>query len=186
MKINLKSKFVVLIIIFIILLVIFLVKSRGNKIVNTGPSPVPKVVYKNLELGVATRNDIVREIGAPLQELQKDNSVILEYQTRNPNFNDQYIIINNSLDFVREIITVDNPIRISNIKEKYGDYNAILYGPGSGISLFLYVYLNQGVAYIGHEKSGRVVEIWYFKPTDVDTFINKYARDYSKENQGSQ
>lgn len=186
MKFNTKKVFTILVIILIIIFIIFLNNDRNNKTIKSTATVVPKVIYKNLEIGKSTRNDVIREIGAPQKEFSENGSTIIEYQTRNPNYNDQYVIINNSLDFVREIITIDNPIRISDIENKYGDESTILYGPGSGISFYLYVYLKNGVAYIGHKESGRIIEIWYFKPTDIDSFITNYAKDYYKNKQISQ
>lgn len=168
----------------IIALIIFLFVSSklksGKTIDNKVETPLPEMTYNNLKLGSSTRNDIIKEIGQPQNEVVEDNRTIIEYTTKNPNFNDQFVVDGSNLNFIKKIITIEETIRTTDMDKKYGSEEKILYGVGSGVGLYLYCYPSKGVAYLGHKNSGYMTEIWYFEPTSYETFKEKFAKDFEE------
>lgn len=175
-----KTIAIILIVILIAIFYILITRSRVRKEADILATPIPKSRYNDLTLGSSSRNDVVREIGNPQKETTSNNVTTIEYATKNPNFNDQFMIDGEKLNFIKKIITIDNPIRTSDMEKKYGSEEKILYGPGSGVGLYLYCYPSIGIAYLGHKKSGYMTEIWYFTPTTYENFKEKFAKDFSE------
>lgn len=180
MKFKLNKK-IILIIGAIVLLLIIYFFSKNKKEVIPSPTTPPVSSYNNLELGSASRDDVVKNLGQPDDEYQQDGNTIIEYLSKNPNFNNQLIIKDDKLNFVKEIITLDDNLRIKDIEDKFGKAQEILYGPDAPNGFYLYIYPNNGIAYIGHETSGLIKEVWHFKPTDFQTFKDTYAPFYTEE-----
>jgi len=81
--------------------------------------------------------------------------------------------------FIREIITAKDKKTTEDITSQYGNAPYTLYGPASVNGFNLYVYLDKGIAYIGHVKEPILLEIWYFQPTTIEDFQVKWAKGYS-------
>lgn len=173
-----KTLLIISIIILITAIFYFVLKyfNKSNKTLDSTFLNIP--IYNNLELGISTEEEIIQTLGYPVEEISKNGIKVLEYSSKSPNYNNELSVENGKLAFVKEIITLDDNIKISDIVNKYGDYENILYGPNSNVGFYLYVYLTKGIAYIGHQESGLILEIWYFPPTDFDTFKESYASDY--------
>ena len=143
------------------------------------PTDKPVSIYKELSLGVSTRNDVIKEIGSPQKEYITGGTTYIEYETNNPNYNDQFLITNDKLSFIKKIVTLNDETRLIDLENKYGTAELVMYGPGSGIGLYLYAHPSIGVAYLGHKKSGYLNEIWYFEPTNIESFKSNFATNYS-------
>ncbi|MFH1971545.1 MAG: hypothetical protein ABIJ05_04145 [Patescibacteria group bacterium] len=176
-KINFK-KIIGLTAIIIIAVFLVLQFSKINK-----PTPTPHfqngASYQNLIPGTSTREEIFQNLGSSLKERDENGVRILEYSSKNPNFNNELTVKDEKLSFVKEIVTLEDNIKIPNIINKYGNYENILYGPGSGVGFYLYIYSTKGIAYVGHQDSGLIKEIWYFPPTNFESFKSIYATNYS-------
>jgi hypothetical protein len=177
-----KRKILIYFVIFAFVSIIFIIIDKPKKdTVDQVPiltTIVPE--YKNLKLGISTKDDVIKNIGEPLYINRRVNQEILNYESNNPNFNNEILVKDNKVTFIREVVTQEDQKTISSITNKYGRPEKVLYGPRSGVGFYLYVYPEKGIAYIGHDKSGILLEIWYFVPTTYESFIINYARDYSE------
>jgi len=172
--------FLLIFVITLISVVIFLVSRSSKKNNSTDTSlPATGASYQNLTPGVSTKEDVFQSLGSSLNEREEKGTRILEYSSNNPNFNNEFSVKNEKLSFVKEIVTLEDNKLIPDIVSEYGDYENILYGPGSGVGFYLYVYSTKGIAYVGHKDSGLIKEIWYFPPTDFESFKSGYATGYS-------
>lgn len=176
-----SKKITILTFIFISLVLSFMFST--DKKVRVTPIPTDKPVsrYKELSLGMSTRNDVIKEIGSPQKEYTTGGTTYIEYETNNPNYNDQFLITNDKLSFIKKVIVLNDETRLTDLESKYGEAELIMYGPGSGIGLYLYAHPSKGIAYLGHKKSGLLNEIWYFDPTNADNFKTNFATNYSEE-----
>lgn len=154
------------------------------------PTGIPSkegVEYNGLKPGISTRDDIINKLGSPLKEDRSEGQTTLEYASQsNPNFNNEFLLRSDTLVFAKQIVTLDDNIKISDIEQKYGSYENVLYGPSSVNGYNLYIYPTKGVAYLGHQQAGMVREIWYFQSTDLKTFQSSFAQDYSESPQAVQ
>ena len=82
----LSKKYTILTIITVVsLLFIFMQINKGKKVgVQNTPLPLVTSRFQSLTLGESSRNDVVREIGAPQNEYITDNKQFVEYTTKNP------------------------------------------------------------------------------------------------------
>lgn len=146
-------------------------------------TPIPKTgaSYKNLTPGVSTQKDLTDSQGNPIKEIQQGNTTTLEYASQNPNFNNQFLIQQGTVNLIKQIVAPADNINISVLNQKYGNYDNVLYGTGSSNGFNLYVYPGKGIAYIGNQQTGDVTETWYFPPTTLDNFKALYASDYSDQ-----
>ncbi len=172
-----RFKFVVIFILLTLVIFFFFYKNKTKKVIQNQTAGVQ---YKDLTPGKSSPDDIVKTLGNAINEKQDGNNTVLEYKSNNPNFNNQFLITSNTLVFVKQIVTMDEKITISDINQKYGNYTNVLYGPSSVNGFDLYIYPDKGIAYIGHQRADIVLEIWYFPPTDIKTFESLYAKDYSE------
>lgn len=167
--------------IVLIIMIFMYLKPKSNEVIKTNETTtIPEITYNNLKLGTSSRNDVIKEIGQPQKETVEENNTTIEYTTKNPNFNDQFIIDGGKLNFVKKIITVDDTIKTIEMDKEYGEEEKILYGVGSGFGLYLYCYPSKGVAYLGHKKSGYMTEIWYFESTTYEFFKENFAKDFEE------
>jgi hypothetical protein len=171
--------FAILSLISLVYIAFNIYKNRSDKQSNISDIQTIGESYNNLTPGKATTEDITKTLGPAINETASGSSKILEYSSKNPNFNNEFNTENGKLKFIKQIVTMEENIKIKDINSKYGPYTNILYGPMSTNGFNLYIYSNKGLAYIGHELSGIVLEIWYFPPTDIKNFQKLYASDYS-------
>ncbi|MFI5241078.1 MAG: hypothetical protein ACHQUA_01455 [Microgenomates group bacterium] len=139
------------------------------------------ISYQDLKLGSSSEDDVRNKFGTPLSEREADGKKILEYESKNPNFNNEIVINSNKLYFVKQIISPSDNISIVELKNKYGNFKNILYGNGSDSGFHLFIYPEKGVAFIGNEKTTDVLEVWYFAPTTYENFKTLYAKEYTEE-----
>lgn len=174
-----NNKYLTLLLVSIlsVLLIYYLIQRNSTSSQNTPKYQIVK--YSNLTLGISTRNDVIKEIGQPQKEYDEGQFKYLEYETSNPNFNDIFKFKSGSLTYIKKIIPLNDNTTFSEMVEKHGIAEAILYGPGSSIGLYLYSYPTQGIAFLGHQVSGLLTEIWYFEPTNYEFFRQNYTDGYS-------
>ena len=144
----------------------------------TPPTPTPSVGarYKSLIPGTSSRGDVLNNMGKPLNDEASD---LLNFKSSNPNLPHQVTIPVDTVVFIREIITAKDKKTTEDITSQYGNAPYTLYGPASVNGFNLYVYLDKGIAYIGHVKEPILLEIWYFQPTTIEDFQVKWAKGYS-------
>lgn len=177
-----KNRIFLLIAVLSIASIVFIVymsnKNRNTK--TTVTTNTTGASYKDLTPGKNTTEDVINKLGTPVNEKQTDSTKILEYKSQsNPNFNNEFLMRSDKLVFVKEYITLDDNIKVSDINKKYGNYTNTLYGPASVNGSNLYIIPTKGVAYIAHLEADIVKEIWYFQPTTFETFKSEFASDYT-------
>lgn len=177
---NKKKILLGILITFSILSLLFIFTQVSN---NKKPSAEPKNLtqanYGSITPGVSTVNDVTSKLGKPINT--DPNS--LEYKSLSPNRNNQININQGTVSLVKEIVTLKDTKKISDITNAYGLAQKILYGPDAAAGFYLFVYPQNGIAYVGHPESGLLLEIWYFSPTDLAGFKANYAKGYSESYQ---
>lgn len=148
--------------------------AKKTTISETGAS------YNNLTPGLSTTSDITKIMGETIRETQNGSESILEYKSNNPNFNNQFSVDSGVLTLVKQVVSSKDNIKISNINQKYGNYEYVLYKSSSYTGFNLYIYPDKGIAYVGHQGSGIVLEIWYFKPMTFDEFKTNFGQAFSE------
>ena len=177
LKVSRKTKIIFFIILVLISIIFYTNKKGQNReeTINRTPS---EVVYKDLIVGKSTKENVYNKFGEPESEMIDGEKEILEFRSNNPNFNNELKFKSGTLIFAKEIIAPIDKIDIKKIQQQYGEEDTILYPPGAGMYTGLFIYLDDGVAYRGNYFTGDITEIWYFQPTNIESFRSLYAPDY--------
>ncbi len=172
-----KHKFVVVALIVLVGLVIAI---RANALKEKSTTPTPGGTnYKSVIPGKSSEKEVIDKLGDPINTKTEANKKTLEYKSTSPYLPNQVTMENNTVSLIKEIVTLEDNISSQSLKEKYGEPPYKLFDQTSESStFFLFVYTEPGIAYLGHED-GTVIEIWYFQPTTLQVFIQKYAPTYS-------
>ena len=177
---NIKKIIKILMIISILSLVLmFYLINYKKESTKTNNEVTSYKDISNVSVGL-TKEEIEKQIGKSINSVQKAEITISNYKSDNIYRPHQiYFDKNNNSELIIKEIT-DNSMTTDKMREDSGLATNILYEKKEHSSFNLYVYLNKGIAYRGHANGGLVLEIWYFKPTDIDSFIEKYAQNYQK------
>lgn len=165
---------------------IFIISKVYNNSLGSRGTPTPspfstQIDFQKIIPGVSSKSDVISLLGKPL--IEEGNTI--EYKSSSPNFNHQVIFDQEKVSFVKEIVTLKekDTKKAQNIIKVYGEPKKMFFGPDAEAGFYLFVYPENGVAYIGHPESGMLLEIWHFPPTDMESFVNKYAQGYSETRQ---
>src|SRR3989344_5039510 len=102
------------------------------------------------------------------------------YQNPTPGKPHEVVIKENNILLIKETITINDDKKVNDIKKEFGEPKKILFGPGYTSEFYLSVYPENGIAYIGQDASGVLLEVWYFTPTNINDFIINYAPNYTR------
>ncbi|MFZ3301474.1 MAG: hypothetical protein WA152_02025 [Microgenomates group bacterium] len=177
-----KNKWLFLLIITIIFFLLFVYATTSNQN-NIKEIKVTDTNIANIEgvrPGLLFEEDRINQtFGTQLSATSSGNVEIRDYPSSNIYRNNQIEVSNNKIGFIREIVNQEDNKTDNDIKNVYGNPSNILYPKTSDSSFNLYIYTDNGIAYLGH-VDGTILEIWYFEPTDIETFMSKYAQSYQE------
>jgi len=182
---NKKFLYFFLILLSLVATIFIISKIHNNSLVSRiAPTPLSfsnQIDYQKIVPGVSSKNEVISQLGTPL--IEEGNTI--EYKSSSPNFNHQIIFDQEKVSFVKEIVTLKekDTKKTQDIIKVYGEPKKMLYGPDAEAGFYLFVYPENGIAYIGHPESGMLLEIWHFPSTDTENFISKYAQGYSETRQ---
>lgn len=180
MSMNLKKIINVLVIISVLSIIVLFFIVKNSK--DTRIKPVEIIKYKDISsvnIG-SSREEIEKEIGKEISSTQSADLIISKYKSDNIYRPHQIYFKNNNSELIIKEIT-DSSMTTDKMRKESGLATNILYEKREYSSFNLYVYPSKGIAYKGHANEGLILEIWYFKPTDIKNFINRYAKNYQEE-----
>jgi hypothetical protein len=139
------------------------------------------VAYESIIPGEDSESELIETFGNEISSEETDSQKVNEYESTSPVRNHQAIIENEKVSFIKQIISVNDALTSKDLTDEHGIPEFMLYDKTSpNSSFFLFVYPGKGLAYLGHDD-GTLLEVWYFPPTNITDFINKWANDYSFE-----
>lgn len=100
------------------------------------------------------------------------------FPSNSPNRKNEAWYQEDQLILIKEIVTLKDSVRTTDLINKYGQPTLILYGEDALSGFYLYATPETGVAYIANMTSGLILEIWQFEPTSIELFSTKYADGY--------
>lgn len=180
-----KSKKIILITILSLSTTIFIAIKINNKNTKINVVPTPSsdnqiATYKNIAAGEIFNEDKINELlGYPVASTASGEFKVNNYRSSNEYRTNELTIKRGEVDFIREVVNPGDNKNADDLRNLYGAADIILYEKSSNSYFDLYIYQKKGIAYLGH-KDGGILEIWYFKPMDIDSFIENYAPNYQK------
>ena len=176
-----KSKWLLLLIMSVFfLLFIYATGSDKNNIEKDKVADIKVANLEGIRPGLLFEEDKINQtFGTQLSATSSGGVEVKDYPSSNIYRNNQIEVSNNKIEFIREVVNQEDNKTDSDIKSVYGNPTNILYPKTSDSSFNLYVYIDNGIAYLGH-IDGTILEVWYFEPTDIETFISNYAQSYQE------
>jgi hypothetical protein len=151
----------------------------------TQPTSTPKPLashgpsWNSITPGISSKENIKNQLGEPIKESKGDFETLLTYQSSSATRSHKIYLENQKTIMTKEIVTKTDNKKVGNITEEYGEPPRVLYGSESINGYNLYIYPEEGIAFIGNTKSGTLLEIWYFIPSTFSNFKSKWAVGYS-------
>lgn len=186
-----KNKFVKITVVGASLLsvafIIFNVYISSKKSKNISPlgQPTPTtrvpVDLSQITPGKSTRADLINKLGQPNKVTQTTNSETLFYNSTSRTRDSQITISQDVVVLIKEMLTYSDQKKASDIEKVYGLSTYSLFGPDYAGGNKLYIYPSKGIAYLGDPKFDTIDEIWYFEPTTIDIFKQKFAPNYTEQ-----
>lgn len=176
------KEIVVIIIIAALLVANQFIKENPNGSVST-PSVTPvelkPVSYKSITPGTSSESQLNKDLGTPINKKEDNGQTILEFKSTNQYRNNEAIVENGKVVFIKEIVNFEDNKKSDSITKVNGQAPYTLYESKPNSSFNLYVYPNKGLAYLGH-PDGTLLEVWYFVPVStIQDFVSKWGKDYS-------
>lgn len=178
---------IILVVVFIFIFGLIIKIITPNIITQNPISPtmsplITSVKFNTISAGSSQLDEVIKEFGQPISSTKSGESTTYQFQSDNL-YLPYEVTINSETNKVEQINRplVDKPQE--NLVEKYSkEFNTTpvkLFGQESLAGIYLYVFPEKGLAVKATEKNGLGLSIRYFIPTDINTFIQKYAPDYS-------
>jgi len=128
----------------------------------------------------SSRDDVLKQLGQPLFETRNGDTTTDQYKSTSPTRNHEVVYNKEQVVYIKQIVSTKDSLSVNDMTNLYGQPDNVLYGRESDIGYNLYVYLAKGVAYLGNQTSGTLLEVWYFPTTNnLQTFMNQWATGYS-------
>jgi len=162
-------------VLIILLLIIYSLWGRSKKTDVLQPS------YTSTSIIGKTQNDLQRQLGGPVNQLADPRGNIVEYKSTSETRNHQAVLKDDKVVFFKEVVTLSDNKDFLSLKQKYGDPEQILYGEQAISGNYLFPYPSEGVAFLANSVTNTVREVWYFDPTDLNTFQKTWVIGYTTE-----
>lgn len=171
----------------LILIVLSIILFTADKIIKTktpGPpvssTPISTRVadYKSIVPGKSTLDEINNLLGFPIEQNEENGKITAEYGSSSKYRNNIVIVQNGVASLIKEVVTATDNKKAESVTGVYGIAPYRLYDQRPNATFDLYVYPNNGIAYIGHEDR-TLLETWYFQPTTIEVFSSSWGQGYS-------
>lgn len=177
---NSKTIVIVIIAISSTIYIRSLYSQARNKIL-TQPTPTPFVKvadFKSIIPGTSSEKDLEKVFGLPLESTNSGIQKINNYRSTSESRLHTVVITSGKVELVKEIVSSYDKVNSDSITATYGTAPNILYNDLAHSNFSLHVYPSNGIAYLGH-IDGTLLEIWYFPPTDIESFIRDWGQGYT-------
>lgn len=142
--------------------------------------PTTKTKIDTVVIGKSSKEDVIKILGNPISEETKGKFDVLTFGSASPTRPDQVYLVQNVALMTKEIISFQDQRKTEAIINNYGVAKTTLYGSDTTAGFYLFVYPDKGLAYLGNPKSGDLLEIWHFAPTNLQSFKSELAPNYSE------
>lgn len=146
------------------------------------PSPTPKTQaqsWNKITPGKTSFDEVKEKLGEPIETRQRQSQTILFYPSESESLNHEVVISQNTVGFIKEQVIGDTR-KLSYYVNQFGEPKAKLYGPYAASGYLLNIFPENGIAILAHADHGLVFENWYFEPTTLEDFLQKWGQGLSE------
>lgn len=185
-----KKRLLILFLILIVLtigIIFQIITPSPSKTLPSPAQPSPTIIsnqinYQSLAPGQSTLDQVTKQLGTPLSSTTSAQGTHYTFNSGNQYLPNEVIINRqNQVEFINHHLT-EKPSenQIEKYSQKFARQPIKLYSQTSLSGVHLYVFPQNGLAVEATEKGGLGLSLKYFSPTDINTFIEKYAPRYSQ------
>lgn len=177
-----KKVYFIFIFLFIVLLIVLLRRNPPvQKASPVQPSPVYQGSWNGIQPGRTTQEQLFVSAGPPVSTDSFLSETVYAYKSGSPYWTNSVFVRGKIVTFVRERLFP--PSETSYVKRTMiiGGDPVRLYGESFSPNIFLYAFLEYGVALVANKESDIVYEAWYFSPIPLSSFLSlPQVRGYSQ------
>jgi len=179
-----KRQIILLIFVFIVVIgVVSFIYTRSSPTTTTPSSSTQKECsWNGLAPGTSTREELIQALGSPTSEKAiDDNKDVLSFPSENKYWpNEVTITTQNTIESIRVRRFGDENRSLSEETKKLGGEPTMLYGPDTMSDIYLFVFLQKGVAFRANKEKNTIYDSYYFSPTTIEGFLQlSIASGYS-------
>lgn len=144
------------------------------------PTPKPQAQpWNNIIPGKTSFDEVEAKLGDPIETKREQTKTILLYPTESEALNHEIVISQNIVGLIKEQV-INDARGISYYINQFGEPEAKLYGPYAASGYLLNIFPKNGIAVLAHADQGLIFEIWYFEPTTLEDFLQKWGQGLSE------
>ena len=131
------------------------------------------VAWNGLSPGISTKNDVLSNLGSPLEVKTEGNTESLLYSSSNEFRPHELQISQGTTQLIKEQIVNSKAGDLDEFIRKYGRPESIIYGQ-HGTFAPAHFWGQHGLLVFAGTNDGVVIEIWYFPAQTISTFLQKF------------
>ncbi|MBI2007096.1 MAG: hypothetical protein HYS83_00080 [Candidatus Blackburnbacteria bacterium] len=147
-------------------------------------SPIPRAVpsptlsvypeWRGVVPGKSPAADLRKLLGEPAEVTTQDGKSIFSFLPEEGGPPHRVATENDIVGLIRE--QYYGADKLEDFKKKYGSPEGELFGPYQDMGFKVFVFPEAGVAAVSSIQDGTTVEVWYFKPTTLSGFLEKWGK----------
>lgn len=184
-KLPTKSRYKKFVWIFLgILAVLLVIAATVQQFIPIEEPPVQENTWQGLTPGFKLTPKLSETLGSPVkvknlpaekQQLSYKSEHFAAY------YNEVYVDKEGVVEFIVVPSKYEETNTISNYITLYGQPDIELFAPHISTNSKAHVFLDEGIVVITKSTSLIVTEVWYFEPTDRETFLSTWGEELSPE-----
>lgn len=172
--INLLKKYWFVFGLFLVVIVLLLIKIYLPDQV----SKTPKLTWRGVVPGKEKVDSLITKLGRPQNQSYENGKLALEY-VKGEEIESLVYVQNNTVDLVKDYSSRNK--KLSDFENEFGKPEEEFYGPHQSAGFKVFVFAPTGVAVIAKPETGTVIEVWYFEPTNLQTFLSRWGTGFTTE-----
>lgn len=167
-----------LVLIFLGIVCVSLLAFTIYSFINKTPVQKPQqqginTAWNGLSPGVSTKNDVLTSLGNPKEMKKEGNIESLLYSSASEFRPHEVQISQGTARLIKEQVVESREGAINEFIRKYGKPEAIIYGH-HGFIAPAHFWGSKGVIAFAGTTDGVLVEIWYFQPQTLSSFLEQF------------
>lgn len=181
-----KRKIVLIITFLFILIFVYLIVRRQTAIEEPVTSPTPDSQTENpielIEPGVTNEIKMREILGVPNKTEQTEGGALFYYDSPIINYDNRLLVNNGEVKLIKEQLDVSKPLlKIHDFLPNPSSEPTQKYSATYGDAIAVYLYPQDGMAFVAHTFDQSVYEIWRFEPTSIIEILNTWGSNLIDE-----
>lgn len=180
-----RSILIVIIIALILMMFLSINKRLHDKqtLPEVTPNSSSRDSFHDIKPGETNSSEVIKILGEPRDRVEQEDTELLIYDSPLLRYDNHVVVDEND-----KAILIKEQINILKDEKYVSNYtdtpitNAVIrYSKEYDSTLPIYIFPEEGQAFVAHISDQKVFEYWRFTPSDITNIDNTWARDFSPE-----